>query len=134
MYVTDNRGQATVGWSVSAYVVPTPGNPNASCANVADFCNASVGTAAANIDGQIAASDLSIENVTCTAVSGNADPNPQPGPGGQFPVQSGGALSLCTAPAGQSAGTFELGATYSLAIPAGIYAGQYQGTVEVLAF
>ena len=132
-YVTDNRGMANEGWSVSAYLMPTPGNPNATCASVATFCNSSVGASAANPQGQIPASHLSVGNITCTAVSGNSNPGPQPGTGGDFPSGSG-AVSLCSAPAGQSAGTFKLGATYSLGIPEGIYAGQYQATVEYVAF
>jgi hypothetical protein len=113
--------------------MPTPSNPNTTCANVAAFCNASVGTSAANPQGQIPASDFSVGNITCTPVSGNVNPNTLPGPGGSFPGGAG-AVSLCSAPAGQSAGTFEVGATYSLAIPPGVYAGQYQATVEYLAF
>jgi len=132
-YVTDNRGMANEGWSVSAYLMPTPGNPNVTCADVAAFCNSSVGTSAANPQGQIPASHFSVGNITCTAVSGNSNPAPQPGTGGAFPSGSG-AVSLCSAPAGQSAGTFKLGATYSLGIPEGIYAGQYQATVEYVAF
>jgi len=132
-YVTDTRGLANEGWSVSAYLMPTPGNSNASCASVATFCNSSVGASAANPQGQIPASDFSVGGITCTAVSGNSNPAPQPGTGGPFPSGSG-AVSLCSAPAGKSAGTFKLGATYTLGIPEGIYAGQYQATVEYVAF
>ncbi|HLM95415.1 MAG TPA: hypothetical protein VK283_03820, partial [Acidimicrobiales bacterium] len=132
-YVTDNRGLANEGWSVSAYLMPTSGSSNATCAGVATFCNSSVGASAANPQGQIPASHFSVGNITCTAVSGNSNPAPQPGTGGPFPSGSG-AVSLCSAPAGQSAGTFKLGATYSLGIPEGIYAGQYQATVEYVAF
>jgi hypothetical protein len=132
-YVTDQRGLLNVGWSVSAYLMPTATNPNTTCGNVATFCNASVGTAAANPQGQIAANDFSVGNLTCTPVSGNSNPNAQPGPGGSFPGGSG-AVSLCSAPAGQSAGTFRVGAAYSLAVPQGVYAGKYQATVEYLAF
>jgi len=66
-------------------------------------------------------------------VGGNSNPNALPGPGAAFP-SGGGAVSLCTASAGQSAGTFKLGATYSLGIPESVYAGQYLATVEYLAF
>ena len=132
-YVTDQRGILNVGWSVSAYLMPTPSNPNATCSNVATFCNASVGASAANPQGQIPASHLSVGNITFTPLSGNSNPNALPGPGGSFPGGAG-AISLCSAPPGQSAGTFKLGATYSLAIPEGVYAGKYQATVEYLAF
>ena len=132
-YVSDNRGLSQYGWSISAYLVPTPANPNATCATVATFCNADVGASASNPQGQIPASNFSIGNVSCTAVSGNSNPNAQPGPGGPFPA-GGGAVALCSAPPGQSAGTFKVGSAYSLTIPEGIYAGQYQATVEYLAF
>jgi hypothetical protein len=132
-YVTDQRGLLNVGWSVSAYLMPTASNPNTTCVNVTTFCNASVGSAAANPQGQIPASDFSVGSLTCAPVSGNSNPNAQSGPGGSFPGGSG-AVSLCSASAGQSAGTFRVGATYSLAIPRGVYAGKYQATVEYLAF
>jgi hypothetical protein len=132
-YVTDQRGLLNVGWSVTAKLIPTPSNPNPSCANVATFCDASAGASATHPQGQIPAPHLSVGNITCTPVSGNPNPNAQPGPGGTFP-SGAGAVSLCTAPAGQSAGTFKLGATYSLELPEGIYAGKYQATVEYLAF
>ncbi len=133
LYVSDNRGLSQYGWSMSAYLVPTPGNVNAACNSVATFCNADVGAAASNPQGQIPASNFSVGNVTCTAVSGNSNPSPQPGPGGAFPA-GGGAVALCSAPPGQSAGTFKVGSTYSLTIPEGIYAGHYMATVEYLAF
>ncbi len=84
-YVTDTRGLANEGWSVSAYLMPTPGNPNASCASVATFCNSSVGASADNPQGQIPASDFSVGSITCTAVSGNSNPAPQPGTGRALP-------------------------------------------------
>jgi len=133
IYVTDTRGLSNLGWSVSAYLMPTASNANAACAGVATFCNVTVGPAATNPQGQIPASDLSIGSLTCTAVSGNSNPLPEAGPGGSFPAGSG-AVSLCSAAAGHSAGTFKVGATYSLTVPEGVYAGQYQATVEYLAF
>jgi hypothetical protein len=76
---------------------------------------------------------MGIENITCTPVGGNSNPNALPGPAAAFPSGTG-ALSICTASAGQSAGTFKVGVTYSLGIPESVYAGQYQATVEYLAF
>jgi len=133
LYLTDDRGLANTGWSVSAYLVPTPTNPNPSCDTVAAFCNATIGTSATGPDGQIPADNLLVTNITCQATNGNSSPNPQAGPGANFPTGSG-AVSLCSAAAGQSAGSFEIGATYYLGVPPYVYAGQYQGTVEVLAF
>jgi hypothetical protein len=132
MYITDNRGDATAGWSVSAYMMPTPTNPNPWCAGVASFCNATAGSDSAYPDAKIPSSYLAIGNVSCVASDGNPSPDPQAGAAGNFPDGSG-AVSLCTAQAGQSAGTFKLGATYSLSIPPWVYAGQYQATIEYLA-
>jgi hypothetical protein len=132
MYITDNRGDASAGWSVSAYLMPTPTNPNPWCAGVASFCDATAGSDSAYPDAKIPSSYLSIGNVSCTPAAGNPSPDPQSGTGGTFPDGSG-AVSLCTAQAGQSSGTFKLGETYSLAIPPWVYAGQYQATVEYLA-
>ncbi len=133
LYLTDNRGLSNVGWSVSAYLMPTTGNPNPACADVADFCNATVGAAASGSDGQIPAENLLVTGINCTGTNGNANPDPQAGPGANFPSGSG-AVELCSAAAGQSGGSFEIGAHYFLGIPPYIYAGQYQGTVEILAF
>ena len=133
LYVTDNRGLSNVGWSVSAYLMPTTGNPNPACANVANFCNATVGASASGSDGQIPAENLLVTGINCTGTNGNANPDPQAGPGANFPSGSG-AVELCSAAAGQSGGSFEIGAHYFLGIPPYIYAGQYQGTVEILAF
>ena len=113
--------------------MPTAGNTNASCATVATFCNASVGASAANPQGQIPASRFSIGSITCAASGGNSSPEPLAGPGGSFPA-GGGAVGLCSAPAGHSAGTFKIGTTYVLHVPEGIYSGQYKATVEYLAF
>jgi len=133
LYLTDDRGLANTGWSVSAYVVPTPTNPNPSCDTVAAFCNATVGTSASGPDGQIPAYNLLVTNITCQATNGNSSPNPWAGPGANFPTGSG-AVSLCSAAPGQGTGSFKIGATYYMGVPPYVYAGQYQGTVEVLAF
>jgi hypothetical protein len=133
LYLSDDRGLATVGWSVSAYMVPTPTNPNPACDTLADFCDATVGAAASGSDGQIPAYNLLITNITCKAASGNLSPNPQAGPGANFPSGSG-AVSICTAAAGQSTGAFQVGADWYLGVPPYVYSGQYQGTVEELAF
>ena len=108
-------------------------NPNASCASVATFCNASVGALATDSHGQIPASDFSVGGLTCTATGGNSSPQPEAGTGGPF-SDEGGAIMLCWAPAGHSAGSYDIGESYSLEVPPEIYAGQYQATVEYLAF
>ena len=131
LYVTDNRGDASVGWSVSAYMEPSPDNPERTLCGFAGFCNTSTGSGAASTDAVIAADDFSITNVGCNPGPGNTSPAPLAGSGGAFP-NGPGAVALCTAPAGSSAGTFNIAATYSLQVPPWIYAGQYEATIEIL--
>jgi hypothetical protein len=131
LYLSDTRGLANVGWSVSAYMVPTPTNPNPACATVADFCNTTLG--ASGPDAVIPAWSLLVTGITCTAASGNPVPNPQAGPGANFPEGSA-AVDLCTAAVGQSTGSFQIGAQYYMGVPPYVHAGQYQATVEQLAF
>jgi hypothetical protein len=131
IYVTDDRGDATAGWSLSAYVVPSTNNPNSLCADWSGFCNATVGSGAAGVDAELPADYLSVDNVNCHPATGNTSPSPITGAGGAFPNGSG-AVSLCTAQAGSSAGTFVVDAQFSLQIPPWIYAGRYEATVEFL--
>jgi hypothetical protein len=129
-YITDDRG-TSAGWSVSAYLLPTPTNPNPGCAGYAGFCDSTV--TSSNANAKIPASDFSISNISCTTTAGNTNPEPTPGTGGPFP-NGPGAVSLCSAASGASSGTFQLNATFSLGIPPSVYAGDYQATVEYLAF
>jgi large repetitive protein len=134
VYITDNRGDPTVGWSVTAYMVPTAGNANAFCAGLDDFCDESQGASVAGAEGQngqLPASDLSIGSLTCTPGSGNANPPPITGTHGAFP-DGPGALTLCSALPTQGGGTFVLKSQFTLRIPASAYAGTYKGTVEYL--
>ncbi|HTR71286.1 MAG TPA: hypothetical protein VMH41_13805 [Mycobacteriales bacterium] len=132
LYVEDNRGDPTSGWGLQASVVPSSGtdNTNASCAGLADFCNESVGTHAldASGNGQIAASKLAISGIGCAAHAGNLNPAAVPAGGGNF----GSTQAICSAAAGYSGGTFDVTKTYTLTIPASVYAGTYVGTVEYL--
>jgi len=132
IYVSDNRGDPTIGWSLTTYFVTTPSNTNTpTCSTAADFCNESVGTHAVLPDGQIAAGNLSISAPVCGVASGNLNPAPTAGPGGAYPTAPG-ALTLCTAAAGSSGGTFTMNTNFSLHIPQSVYAGTYLGTVEYL--
>jgi hypothetical protein len=131
LYVTDDRNDASVGWSVSAYLVPSPTNTNSWCAGWSGFCNATAGSDSASSNAKIPADYFSVNNVGCAANDGNGSPDPDAGQGGNFPVGAG-AVSLCTASAGASAGTFKVGATFSLQVPPWIYAGTYEATVEFL--
>ena len=131
LYVTDDRNDASVGWSLSAYLVPSSDNPNSWCETWSGFCNATAGSDSANPDAKIPADYFSVENVNCGPAAGNTNPSPSSGGGGDFPL-SQGAVALCTAQAGLSAGTFVVNADFSLQIPPWIYAGQYQATVVFL--
>ena len=131
LYVTDDRGDATVGWSLSAYVEPSADNPNAWCEAYSGFCNATAGSDSASPNAKIPADYLSLTNVGCAPAAGNGNPSPLAGTGGNFPLGQG-AVALCTAAAGSSAGSFKVDATFSLQVPPWVYAGQYEATVVFL--
>ena len=131
LYVTDDRGDATVGWSLSAYVEPSTDNPNAWCDAYAGFCNATAGSDSASPNAKIPADYLSLTNVGCAPAAGNSNPSPLAGAGGNFPIGEG-AVALCTAAAGSSAGSFKVDGTFSLQVPPWVYAGQYEATVVFL--
>jgi hypothetical protein len=162
IYVSTARGGATDDWTLTAQMVTTSSslNTNASCATFADFCNATVGAAAARktsnglYNGQIPAADLALGHWSCIPSKGKTTPkyktttfaNTNPAPstgfdGGTF----AGTITLCTAVAGQSGGLFMVGSVYStvtghiepttpagfqLTIPSTVYAGTYYGTVQ----
>ena len=137
LYVSDNRGDPAGSWSLTATMVAsqTGGvgqNPNASCAGIVAFCNGDVGANALNIatngskNGQIAAANLLLTPVGCTAHTGNLNPNATLGAGGTMSA----VRSVCNATVGQSGGTFDVTKNYTLTIPSSVYAGTYWGTVE----
>jgi hypothetical protein len=134
LYVSDNRGDPTVGWTLTASFVATPigagSNTNASCAGVIAFCNADVGAHALDLsgNGQINKANLAISSIGCAAHAGNLNPAATAGAGGNF----GSTQTICTAAATQSGGTFDVTKTYTLTIPSSVYAGNYWGTVEFL--
>jgi hypothetical protein len=132
IYVSDSRGDATVGWSLTSYMVTTPSNPNTGCAAATDFCNSTVSVAqAANPNAHIPSSDLALSAITCTPSAGNSNPNPTAGAGGSYGPPSP-ALALCSAAAGSSGGTFSANGTFTLTVPASVFSGLYMGTVEYL--
>ncbi|MDA8293884.1 MAG: hypothetical protein M0040_05930 [Actinomycetota bacterium] len=131
IFVSDNRGNPAVGWSLTASMIPSSlkVNSNKACATVAAFCDSTVGSHASNPNGQIAAKYLSIKLTGWNAYSGTLNAAPSlTGTGGNF----GTTVSLGSAAAGESGGTFVMHATYSLYVPASVYAGTYIGTVEYL--
>lgn len=134
LFVSDNRGDPTVGWTLQASMVATPigagSNTNPSCSGIVAFCNANVGTHAldASGNGQISKSNLSIGNIACPAHAGNPNPAATAGAGGSF----ASTQQICSATAGQSGGSFDVTKTYSLTIPPSVFAGTYWGTVEFL--
>jgi len=131
LYVTDDRGDATVGWSLSAYLVPSSDNPNSWCDGWSGFCNATAGSDSASSNAKIPADYLSLTALSCAPAAGNSSPAPLAGSGGNFPIGPG-AVSLCTAQAGSSAGTFKVDGIFSLQVPPWVYAGQYEATVVFL--
>ena len=130
LYVSDNRGDPTVGWTLTASMVATSPslNTNSSCTGLADFCNASVSTHATNSNGQISASRLAISNIACNPHSGNLNAAATAGAGGNF----SSTQTICTTAVGESGGTFDVTKSYTLTIPSSVYAGTYWGTVEYL--
>jgi hypothetical protein len=131
-YVTDGRGDPTLGWSLTTYMVPTSSNTNGSCATSADFCNSTISPSlTSNSNAHIPASNLSIGGIVCKPYTGNPNPAPAAGPGGSYGSSAPG-LGLCTATAGQGGGTFTMDGNLTLTVPANAAAGLYQGTVEYL--
>jgi hypothetical protein len=126
LYVSDNRGDPAADWTLTAYMVATPSNPNGTCGTVVAFCNADVATQAADPNGQIAPSNLAIDVTGCDAHDGNLNPDATPGTGGTF----AGPQTLCTATAGESGGTFDVTKSFTLTIPSSVYAGTYWATVQ----
>lgn len=129
-YITDDRSTSS-GWSVSACLVPTAGNPSPGCAGSVGFRNA--GVSSSSPDATIPAADFGVTGITCTTAAGNTSPEPTAGTGGPF-TSGEGAVSLCSAVADASSGTFQLHATFSLGVPPSVYAATYEATVEYLAF
>ena len=134
IYVTDDRGDPTVGWSLTTYMAATAANPNTFCAGKTDFCDASQGanvTGTEGGNGQIADSDLSISSPTCVPSADTHSPAPLAGSAASYPNGSG-ALALCSAVATENGGTFSMNTRFSLTIPATSDSGTYMGTVEYL--
>ncbi len=128
LYVSDNRGDPTVGWSLTTYMVPTATNPNAGCDTSADFCNSNAGADPTLPVNHIAASDLAIGGVACAPMAGNLNPAPTAGAGTTYAATQ----SLCTAAAGTNGGSFSVNGNFTLTVPSSTAAGAYQGTVEYL--
>ena len=134
LFVTDGRGDPTVGWTLTATMVETPKgngpdqNPNPDCAHVVAFCNADVGSHALDADARIASTLLSVKDITCNPHVGNIAQPPTPGAGGNLAA----VQVLCTAAPTQGYGTFDINRTYQLVVPSSTYVGSYRGTVEYL--
>jgi hypothetical protein len=132
LFVTDGRGDPTVGWTLSAQMVETPTgsapgeNPNVNCAHVAGFCNADVGSHALEPNGRIASDRLTVHDIACAPHPGNPSPSALPGGGGSL----ASTQVLCVAAPKQGYGTFDVTRTYSLTVPSSVFVGQYHATVE----
>jgi hypothetical protein len=128
LYVSDNRGDPTVGWTVTTYLVPTGSNPNAGCDTSADFCNSNVAADPALPVNHITAGELALSGDACAAMGGNLNPAPAAGPGASYAATQ----TVCTAAAGTNGGSFTVNGTFTLTVPSSTAAGAYQGTVEYL--
>ena len=130
LYVTDDRGDAR--WDGRSAPTSSPHEqPERWCGTYSGFCDATAGSDSANPNAKIPADYLSLTNVGCAPAAGNANPSPLAGTGGNFPLGQG-AVALCTAAAGSSAGSFKVDGTFSLQVPPWVYAGQYEATVVFL--
>jgi hypothetical protein len=128
IYVSDNRGDPTVGWTVTSYLVPTATNPNAGCDTLAQFCNSNASADAALATNNIVPSNFAISGVACAAMAGTVNPAPAAGAGGTY----ASTQTLCTANAGTGGGSFTVNGNFTLTIPSSTAAGLYQGTIEYL--
>ena len=129
IYVSDNRGDPTAGWSLTTYMVATGSNTGegGACASFVGFCNTNA-SYPNSANGKIAATQLSISGTAFQSVLGNNNTAPAAA-GGTY---GGSAIALGSAAASVSGGTFELTGTYNLNIPSSVYQGTYLGTVEYL--
>jgi hypothetical protein len=125
IYVSDDRGDPSSGWSLSAYMVATPSNTNSACSAVKAFCDQSAGSGTGNA--VIPASDLALSTPVCADYTGTTNPVTSAVSG-----NLGSPLGLCSAAAGTSGGTFSMNTNFTLTIPPTVFAGQYYGTVEYL--
>lgn len=136
IYVSDDRGDPTVGWSLSTYMVATGSNSGegGACSTYVGFCASldAQGNPTTGVyntaNGKIPATDLSVSGVALAAFAGNNNTAPA-GSGGTY---GGSNIGLATAAAGFSGGTFTVDGTFNLVIPSSVYAATYLGTVEYL--
>lgn len=125
LHVSDNRGDVTVGWSLTAKVIDqtvTGGGTFKGLVNT-DF-----GAVTSDPANQIEASYLSIGGISCAAVSPAPAAIATTGGGGTFATDQ----ALCSAAAGSSIGTFTVDGNFTLEVPSSKAAGTYEGTVEYL--
>jgi hypothetical protein len=122
IFVADGRGDVTVGWSLSAFMINTG-------SGYLGFDNTEVGADLTLPNNHIPAANLSLDNVACAVVDGApvAQVATQ-GPGGTLEVSRG----LCSADPTHAGGLFQVTGTFNLTVPAYVAAGSYGGTVEYL--
>jgi len=128
IYISDNRGDPTVGWTLTSYMVATGTNQNTGCDTSITFCNSNLTANAALPVNHIAAGNLAISAVACAPYTGNLNPAPAAGAGGTY----ASTQTLCTASAGTNGGSFTANGTFTLTVPSSTAAGVYLGTVEYL--
>jgi hypothetical protein len=128
IYVSDNRGDLTLPWTLTAYMVPTPSVLGCTAAN---FCNSNVGANLALANNHIAATNLTLTPTAltgCLPHVGNLNAGATIGAGGTLDTPRG----LCSAVGPNAGGTWDVNGQFSLNIPSSVAAGLYKGTVEYL--
>jgi hypothetical protein len=128
IYISDNRGDPTVGWTLSSYMVATGSNPNTGCDTSITFCNSNVAADPTLPVNHIAAGNLALSAVACAPYTGNLNRAPAAGAGGTY----ASTQTLCTAAVGTNGGSFTANGTFTLTVPSSTAAGVYLGTVEYL--
>ena len=84
LFVTDDRGDSAVGWSLSAYVVPTTDNPNSACDDWSGFCDTTAASIGNTTDFELPANYLSINDLSCAPRPGTEVPFHRRGPVERF--------------------------------------------------
>lgn len=124
IWVSDNRGDVTQGWSLSSYMLPQ----STGAGTYLGFVNTAAGADKTLPANRIPAANLSIGTIACVPVSPAPAAVATTGAGGTYATNQ----ALCSAAAGTSIGTFTVDGTFTLHVPSSVAKGTYSGTVEYL--
>lgn len=128
IYVTDARGSEQT-WTLQAQMVASQASGGA-CTGAVELCNSTYsGTLPTSAHNHLAPSALSIGSLTCATVQGT-NVAPTAHAGGTFAATQ----TLCNAASGSNTGQFKMDATYTLAVPADLFAGTFTGNVLYTLF